>query len=137
MTGIDLSGRWTGVYFYPTDPMANPLDALPPTPFSAELTDREGMVVGRTEEPDLFSGSPDSPSIRATLEGHHHGGVLTFTKFPEYADALHTIDYVGAISADGNSIEGDWIIHGDWSGRFRMQRSEVGVATAVEEAATA
>jgi len=117
---VDLSGRWTGVYFYPVDAELNPDDDMPPTPFEALLEDADGLVTGRTTEPDYLSGR-DAPAVTATLEGHHDQGVLTFTKSPE--GALHTIDYVGRISNDGNTIAGDWFIHGDWSGRFRMDRS--------------
>ena len=121
MSGIDLSGRWTGVYFYPVDPQWNPDDALPPTPFSALLLDAGGLVTRTTIEPDLFSGE-GAPDIRATLEGHHDGSTLFFTKFPD-GWQTHTIDYHGTVDAGGDSISGDWIIHGEWSGLFRMQRS--------------
>lgn len=121
---IDLSGRWTGVYFYPIHEEANPDDDLPPTPFTAELEDRDGHVTGATVEPDLF-GPPGAPPIPANLEGDHHGDRLTFTKFPDGGGQIHTIDYDGNISADGESISGTWIIHGEWSGTFRMQRRTV------------
>ena len=127
---IDLTGRWEGVYFYPVDEELNPFDELAPTPFTAELADNAGMVEGRTLEPDLFSGADASP-IPARLEGHHADGELTFTKFPEGGGQVHTIDYVGSISRDANSISGRWIIYGEWEGTFRMQRRVVasGVTT--------
>jgi hypothetical protein len=121
MGEIDLSGRWTGVYFYPEDAEFNANDNLPATPFTAELSDRNGHVTGTTLEPDLL-GSPGAPPITATIEGDRLGGRLIFTKFPEGDRQTHTIDYDGDISEDGDTIEGRWIIHGDWSGAFRMQR---------------
>ena len=127
--GLDLTGRWTGVYFYPIDPELNPEDDLPPTAFTAELRDVAGHVTGTTLEPDMF-GEPGDPPIPATLEGHRLDGQLTFTKFPDGGGQLHSIDYLGAISGDGNSISGQWIIHGVWSGTFRMQRRIVPVAVA-------
>lgn len=109
----------------------NPFDDLPPTPFTAELIDRLGHVTGRTTEPDMFGG-PDAAPIPATLDGHHAGGELVFTKFPEGGGQIHTIDYVGAISDDANSVSGRWIIYGVWEGVFRMQRRVVTTEASVE-----
>ena len=117
---IDLTGRWTGVYFYPVHPEWNPEDDLPPVPFTAELQDAAGLVTGTTLEPDDFE--PDARPIPATLEGHHFDDELIFTKFPDGGGQIHSIDYIGTISADANSVGGRWIIHGEWSGTFQMQR---------------
>lgn len=135
-SAIDLTGRWTGVYFYPVDPDWNANDDLPATPFTAELADVGGMVTGSTLEPDIL-GDSGAPPIPATLEGHHFDGELTFTKFPDGGGQLHTIDYIGAIAADGNSISGQWIIHGEWSGAFTMQRKVVSSVVSSELSATA
>ena len=132
----DLSGRWTGVYFYPVDAEFNPNDDLPPTPFEAQLRDAGGEVSGSTLEPDAL-GSVGASPIPARIEGHHFDRQLVFTKFPDGGGQLHSIDYVGSISADGNSIAGRWVIHGDWSGTFRMQRSLKPVSATLEVAATA
>lgn len=129
--GVDLSGRWSGVYFFPIEPVWNPDDRLPPTPFAAFLEDVGGRISGRTVEPDYWSG-PDAPDIPATLEGRHHNGRLTFTKAPQGGGQIHTIDYLGDVSPDGNTISGQWIIYGEWSGTFRMQRSDVRAAKAIE-----
>lgn len=130
--GIDLSGRWSGVYFYPVDAEVNPFDDWPPTPFTADLEDRGGIISGQTEEPDLM-GWEEAPPIVARIEGQHFNGVLTFTKTPQDDRHIHNIDYTGAISADGNTISGTWIIYPDWSGTFQMQRSDVGATAAVEQ----
>lgn len=136
MKSADLSGRWTGVYFYPVDAEFNPFDDLPPTPFEAQLHDAGGDVTGSTLEPDALGPAGALP-IPARLEGHHFDGQLVFTKFPNGGGQTHTIDYVGAISADGNSISGRWVIHGDWSGPFQMQRNLAPAVTALDVAATA
>lgn len=130
---IDLTGRWTGVYFYPIDAELNAADDLPATPFTAELTDRGGYLTGTTVEPDL-TGPPGSPPIEATLEGDRSGLRIGFTKTPA-GRQTHTIDYHGAVSADGDMIDGVWIIHGDWSGTFRMQRRSIDEEARVRELA--
>ena len=119
-SGPDLTGRWTGVYFYPDDGLYNADDTYPPTPFTAELVDDHGVVSGSTVEPDL-TGSTLSPEIRASLEGHHAAGELRFVKYPD-SPRQDPIHYTGVVSADGDSISGHWVIPGDWSGAFRMQR---------------
>ena len=131
----NLTGRWTGVYFYPVDPEVNPDDELPPTPFTAELEDVGGMVTGTTLEPDVFGGAGEPP-IPATLEGHRLDRGLTFTKFPNGGGQIHSIDYIGSISGDGNSISGQWIIHGEWSGTFHMHR-KIAPASASRQVDTA
>lgn len=123
---VDLTGRWTGVYFYPHDPDWNANDNMPATPFSAELTDTAGTIIGMTLEPDLLFA--DGVDIRGMLEGRHDSARVTFTKTPDGRDRDHEILYDGEISADGHSISGRWTIPGDWSGEFRMQRRSVSEA---------
>ncbi len=130
MADIDLTGRWTGVYFYPVDPVHNPFDECPPTPFLAELGDVAGAVTGTTSEPDvMYDASVIIPSV---IDGSHDGSTLRFVKFsdaPEgFEDAIH---YEGAISSDGLTVEGRWSILDGWSGTFRMQRPS-GVAASLE-----
>ena len=133
---IDLTGRWTGVYFYPHDHPWNANDTLPATPFTAELSDIDGKVTGSTVEPDML-GPRGAPPIPATLKGAHHRGQLVFTKFPRGGGQTHTIDYEGAISEDGDTIEGRWVIPGAWSGTFRMSRRDVAAKLEAEQATTA
>jgi hypothetical protein len=132
----NLSGRWTGVYFYPVDVEFNPHDDLPPTPFEAEIRDAGGEISGSTLEPHAL-GPPGAAPIPARIEGHHFDGQLIFTKFPDGGGQLHSIDYIGAISGDGNSVAGRWVIHGDWSGTFQMQRRLTPVSAALDVATTA
>jgi hypothetical protein len=132
--GIDLTGRWEGVYFYPIHEEMNPFDDLPATPFTANVTDHAGLIEGRSLEPDLF-GDLDAPPIPARWEGHHADGELTFTKFPDGGGQIHTIDYFGSISGDANSVSGRWVIYGEWEGTFRMQRRVVAADVAAEATA--
>lgn len=95
--------------------------------------DQGGVLTGRTQEPDLIYGGGD---VVASLEGQHSGSAVVFTKFPENRDK-HTIDYQGDVSADGDAISGRWIIYGEWSGAFRMQRRMAPTAASVERVASA
>ena len=128
--GLDLTGRWTGVYFYPDDDAWNADDTWPPTPFTAELVDDAGVVSGSTLEPDL-TGPPPRTDIRASLEGSHGGGELRFVKYPD-SPRQEPIHYTGIIAPDGNSISGQWVIPGNWSGAFRMQRKPAPVVAELE-----
>ena len=134
MTGtINLTGRWTGVYFYPADQTLNANDNMPATPFTAALIDAGGVITGTTLEPDTLGG-PGAPDIPAIVDGSHDGALLTFTKFPEGGGHDDPIVYSGLITPDGDSVTGDWSIPGAWSGTFRMQRCTVS-ETAAEDAA--
>ncbi|MBU1540171.1 MAG: hypothetical protein KKC29_02940 [Alphaproteobacteria bacterium] len=134
MADIDLTGRWTGVYFYPVDPVQNPLDDCPPTPFIAEVTDTAGIVRGTTSEPDvMYDATVHIPSV---IEGSHDGSALRFVKFSDAPEGFEeAIHYDGAISKDGLTIQGQWSIPGWWSGTFRMQRQSGAAASREAEAA--
>jgi len=132
---VDLTGRWTGVYFYPIDPDWNANDDMPATPFTAELTDAGGRVTGHTKEPDLLARH-GGPPVEAVLDGSHDGARLTFTKFPDGRDRDHVIQYDGDISSDGDSVAGHWTIPGSWSGTFQMQRRVTTTTVAEEQSAS-
>lgn len=133
--GPDLSGHWTGVYFYPDDNLYNANDDNPPTPFTAELLDDHGVVSGSTLEPDL-AGPVAGGEVRALIEGSRTSAELRFTKYPD-SPRQDPIHYTGLVSADGNAVSGDWVIPGEWSGTFRMQRRVAPAAAEVKAEATA
>lgn len=113
-----LAGSWTGIYFYPEDHPDNPDDLWPPTAFVAELIDRAGVITGRVREPDMFDHGPERT---AEIEGVRTGDAVAFTKTP--TDGAEQIEYAGTLIDEGRRIEGQWHITGDWSDRFRMDRS--------------
>lgn len=130
---LDLTGRWTGVYFYPDDSAWNANDNCPPTPFTAELVDDHGVIIGSTLEQDL-TGPVRSAEVRAVIEGSRAGAELRFTKYPDSPRQL-PIHYTGLVSTDGNAVSGEWVIPGEWSGTFRMQRRVAPAAAEVEATA--
>ena len=112
-----LAGGWTGIYFYPHHPEHNPDDSRPPTPFTADLTEREGKLSGRTSEPDLEAGDG---VVLASIAGRRRGTAVVFTKTPD--GGRDAIVYIGQVAPDGDRVEGEWHIPNDWSGTFRMDR---------------
>lgn len=125
MSGPDLTGRWAGAYFYAGD-------ALPPTAFTAALEEVNGHVSGLTAEPDSWH---PGRTLEAEIEGQRTGTSVAFTKLPD--GGRTTIEYVGEISPDGQSVVGTWAIIGDWSGTFRMDRRGDGASIAVTRTAQA
>ena len=121
----NLSGQWSGEFSYPRH-------SGPTTPFLARLGDRGGRLDGTIIEPDVFGGG----TIEASIAGVRHGSGVDFTKTygppaPFGYDA--PVDYVGQVSADGNTIAGVWSLL-EFDGRFEMRREEsMGDAIEVEE----
>lgn len=125
-----LTGFWTGVYFYPSaGPAAND-DMLPPVPFTATLSEAAGLLAGQIREPG--SVGLGAGERTASVAGTRSGDAVRFDK--TYVGA-HTVAYAGVLSSDGREITGTWTIPGDWSGEFRMQRSEERAARAWSRAA--
>ena len=115
MAGINLSGLWLGSFAYPQG-------QGPTTPFIAKLVDRDGSLTGETVEPNI---SFTSEALEAFLVGSRQGVSVDFTKtYDGASDAAHAVDYVGRLSADGNSIVGVWSMDG-LDGTFEMYREAV------------
>jgi hypothetical protein len=118
VSDLDLTGRWTGVYFYPDDD-------IPPNGFTADLIERGGHISGRTSErSELRLGQ----TLGAEIEGQRNAVAVAFTKIPD--DGSPIIEYAGELSPDGQSLSGTWTIIGDWSGTFRMDRRSDAATTA-------
>jgi hypothetical protein len=110
----DLSGRWIGIYNYP--------HTWPPIEFETELSDTAGLVTGSTTE----TGAPWEPSgsvVKAAIQGRREESKVRFSKVYD-DDSVNDlwVEYEGAISIDGNEIEGQWTVPGEWSGSFMMVR---------------
>ena len=122
---INLSGLWMGSYSYPRG-------EGPTTPFLARMEDHEGRLGGTIMEPNTIGST--SNTLEAVLSGSRDGQAVDFTKLYDGAsDAAHAVDYVGRLSADGNSITGMWSLH-DLDGTFEMHREAVWEEVAGEEA---
>ncbi len=113
---MNLSGLWLGSFSYPAG-------IGPSTPFLARIEDHDGSLAGSIIEPNHIGRS--SGELEAVLSGSHAGGAVDFTKVYDGAsDAAHAVDYVGRLSADGNSITGVWSLE-HLDGSFEMHREAV------------
>ena len=108
----DLSGKWSGIYNYPS--------LFPANSFEAELRDEGGIVTGIITQPREYFEGPGPPQ-QAVIEGRRDGGIVSFVKF--YDDLNRpTPHYRGTVRPGGDEIEGQWTIEGHWSGTFLMIR---------------
>ena len=128
--GLDLSGRWTGLYNYPCP--------IPPVGFEAELRDEAGSLTGTMSEADDGFDEPGGP-LHSIVEGSREGSAVTFSKLYDDAERMpEPVFYTGTVQPDGNEISGRWEIPGYWSGTFLMIResglAEAAAAKAGEEA---
>jgi hypothetical protein len=116
MSELNLSGLWLGSFSYPSG-------AGPTTPFLARIEDYDGSLAGSIIEPNTIGASSDQ--LEAVISGSRAGSAVDFTKVYDGAsDAAHAVDYVGKLSADGNSITGVWSLE-SWDGTFEMHREAV------------
>jgi hypothetical protein len=64
-------------------------------------------------------------TLCATLLGQRAGNTLAFVKTYEPTVGYRAeVRYDGTVSADVTEIEGRWVIHPEWCGRFPMIRSQ-------------
>lgn len=116
---FDLSGRWSGIFSYPS--------LLPPNSFEAEIRDVGGLITGVITQP-REGFEPSGPPRQAMIDGRREGEDVTFVKFYDDLDRP-TPHYHGRIQAGGDEVNGEWTIPGDWSGTFIMIRKAEGSAS--------
>lgn len=122
---LNISGLWMGSFSYPAG-------QGPTTPFLARIEDRDGSLSGSIIEPNTVGHSSDE--LEAVLSGSRDGSAVDFTKtYDGASDAAHSVDYVGRLSADGNTISGVWSLE-TLDGFFEMHREAVWEEKAGEEA---
>jgi hypothetical protein len=110
----DLTGIWHGLFSYP---------AGPSVPFMATLIESASRFSGATHEA-CSSSQCAVPEHDAFLAGQRHGSSVTFEKtYDPPAGGFQAVHYDGALSPDGNEIEGRWAIPGAGAGKFLMIRS--------------
>jgi hypothetical protein len=124
----DLTGVWEGNYAYP--------NSLQPVPFTVELRDHDGKLVGEVSEP--APPYMKAGEVRAIVTGECGGALVRFTKVYDTIDHFREpVRYAGTLDEDECEIAGKWIIGPGWSGTFVMTRPKPAREKAeVEEEAT-
>jgi hypothetical protein len=92
----------------------------PVTPFVAQIDDRGGRLAGTIIEVDPFRGAV----LKALVVGSRQGIGVDFIKtYDAGAPGCYEnpVDYVGSLSADGNTVAGVWSLL-DLDGTFEMRR---------------
>ena len=112
---LSLTGDWRGYYDY--------LGGTGLTSsFTARIEDHGTHLSGDKIEPDRREGSAPG---RASLIGVREGPSVKFTAFgTPHSVAFNSVDYVGAVSEDGNTISGRWAFQ-IFDGPFELHRVEV------------
>ena len=113
----DAGGAWKGYYYYN--------DGRIKVEFTLDLGMRDGRCVGRTSEPNTFgdrSATHLYGNIACQSLNVGPGGVFAFHKLYDGTGGVsHGVDYSGVMSADGNTVTGQWRIGAD-TGQFSMTR---------------
>ena len=110
---LDMSGMWHGTYAYPHH-------VRPTTPFVANLVDTGGRLSGTIMEPNTIGFASDE--LQSVIVGNRNGQAVDFIKtYDGSSDAAHSVDYVGRLSTDGNSVTGVWSL-AEFDGTFEMHR---------------
>jgi hypothetical protein len=93
----DLSGRWCGIFDYPSE--------LPATAFTADLRDAAGVLTGMVEEPDILRSG--HIAIRALISGRRDGAPVRFVKYCEVSDSGYdSVDNAGTVQPTGTRSAG-------------------------------
>lgn len=110
----NLSGRWEGQFNYPNH--------FRPEFFVANLIETAGLLGGSIHEMAMNGRYKDNPCY-ASVTGTRNGYNVDFIKQYEAGGRQHAVKYTGHLHADGQEIEGVWMIRSHWSGKFLMIRS--------------
>lgn len=122
----DLSGRWSGIFNYPS--------LYPPNAFEATLRDHDGLISGVTTERD-DDPAEAAGTLHAVIEGRRDGLEVRFSKIYDDVERVpFAILYSGTVDPGGDEIAGYWEIAGEWSGTFLMIRSRGESDAAAREA---
>lgn len=115
----DLTGLWSGEYWYGHTPR--------PTPFSAQIIDSGGSLSGTTLEPATF-GSSHLTELSADISGSRGALSVRFTKIYHPAPGIHRdpIYYMGTVDEKLTMIDGDWRFANGFAGRFVLVRASRG-----------
>ena len=111
-SSLPLTGDWRGYYNY--------LGGTGFTSsFTARIEDECTQLRGEKIEPDRGGGSAP---MRASIVGARDSNTVKFTAFgTPHSVEFNSVDYVGTLSEDGNTISGMWAFQ-IFDGPFEMHR---------------
>jgi len=111
---LDMTGLWHGTYSYVGYSQGT-------MPFAANIFDGGGHLSGSIIEPASGEESLYVEEIEAMVAGARGGRSVDFTK--TYAGQVwtHSVDYVGQLSPDGQTVIGMWSVD-SLDGTFEMHR---------------
>ena len=112
---LSLTGDWRGYYDYLGGTSLS-------SSFTARIEDDGTHLSGEKIEPGRRGGSAPS---RALIVGVKDSTTVRFTAFgTPHSVAFNSVDYVGTVSEDSNTISGLWAFQ-IFDGTFEMHRVEV------------
>ena len=117
------AGIWSGRYWYLHIQPENGLIV----PFSAFISETDGMLSGTTLEPNSFVEN-GMMELSAALSGMREDGIVEFVKVYDSAPDVHDmpIIYEGEMDSDGMRIFGGWTLESDdgaFAGGFELVRA--------------
>jgi hypothetical protein len=120
-----LTGVWDGTFIQPD---------VGTVTFLATLIETGGALTGSVTEPCVSPGCPVA-THDASIAGSRSGSAVSFVKHYEPPGYGYTrVFYQGAVSADGNEIDGRWKLpDNSTSGTFLMVRSRKPAETVADE----
>lgn len=113
---LDMTGLWHGTYSYVGY-------AHETTPFVANIVDGGGHLSGTIIEPSAYEEAEHGggEEVESVFEGARGEQAVDFTKTYQGVMWNHSVDYVGKLSADGQTVTGMWSVD-TLDGTFEMHR---------------
>ena len=111
---LDMTGMWHGSYSYPGHIRET-------MPFVANIVDQGGHISGSIIEPTSGEESIYEEEVEAVIAGARGDRTVDFIKTYRGAIWSHSVDYVGQLSEDGQTVTGMWSV-ATLDGTFEMHR---------------
>jgi hypothetical protein len=111
---LDMTGLWHGTYSYVGY-------AQETMPFAANFVDDGGHLSGSIIEPASGEEAFYGEEIEARVAGARGDRSVDFTKTYTGQVWTHSVDYVGQLSPDGQTVTGMWSVD-SLDGTFEMHR---------------
>jgi hypothetical protein len=111
---LDMTGLWHGTYSYAGYARVS-------MPFAANIVDNQGHLSGSIIEPASGEEALHAEEVEAAIAGARGGQAVDFIKTYRGRAWDHAVDYVGRLSANGQTVTGMWSVE-TLDGKFEMHR---------------